>query len=65
MPIDTIRKFETLLKASEIVSRGIYQVSSAKRATLTPPQGTKVYDLGTDTWYIGDSSTTGGVAEDS
>lgn len=53
--------FDELFKGSEKLGNNSYTVSSTKRATLIIPKGYKVFDEGTNTWYYGDSTTTGGI----
>lgn len=53
-------KFKGILGDTEAISENYYEVTTAKRVTLTPPQGIKLYDIDQGKDYIGDGSTVGG-----
>jgi len=56
-------QFETVMKGSSAVDNGIYIASTAKRGTVTPPEGVLIYDEDLGKWFKGDGSANGGVSD--
>jgi len=56
-----INQFFTLLKKTDKVNDNSWKVTTAKRGTLTIPEGFQVYDTDLNAWFFGDGSTVGGV----
>jgi hypothetical protein len=58
-----VNNFGNLLNPINKISDGVYFVTTAKRITLTPPAGVRLYDSDLSRWYEGDGSTNGGILE--
>ena len=58
-----LQKLETALTPSEIIDKGVYSCSSTRRAAITWPTGSRIFDEGDGYWYVGDGSTAGGIKD--
>lgn len=52
--------FESKMKGSSTFNGNMYKVTTAKRNSVTPPDGVMLYDEQEDKWYVGDGVTNGG-----
>lgn len=55
--------FSGLTKKSDVLSDNSFKTTTAKRVTLIPPDGVRIYDTDLDRSFIGDGVTYGGIKE--
>jgi len=58
-----VDQFACVMKAQDKITDGLWKVTTAKRRTLVPPKGVRLYDTDMDKFFNGDGVTNGGVAE--
>jgi hypothetical protein len=61
MGFKDVNQFLTLVKKIDKVGENAWKTTTAKRITLTIPEGFQVYDTDLNTWFHGDGSTVGGI----
>lgn len=54
--------FQTKLAMGDKITDGFYKVTTAKRKTLVPPKGFRLYDTDLNLIFTGDGITNGGIA---